>query len=695
MMWEHHFEAGQAALEQQRPDLAILHFQSALAFSQDTFLHLALIEAFQQNQQLEDAFLHAEELYDSNPQNPDFASILGDLYRAQGSYFQAAHIYDQALEIDHQNLTLLQRAAETALALNQLKKAAEYVQTGLSIDARHLELRLILARLLSEQGDRGEAAEVYKAAYLDHPHRIDILNQWLKIQAVENPAEAIQLLIALAKYRPEYRSTLAVQAASLLRSAGEVEEARKSLQLALEDPTLPDREAYQHLYQVISPIIAENTREIEACASRLRTWAEQLEDAPSSQVETDLSNLSPYLNIWSILATLPYLNIDPRPIRQAYGNYFQQILPAVSAPPPPPLREKKRLVFVLYSNSPVYQFMRGTLLKWSTNWDVILAIIPTANNFYPLESLSVQRPDFTYLRLSAHPAKARQQIEELHSDLIFFSEVLADQVLQTFLASQRLAPVQVTSWLSSGTTGIPTIDYFISSQHLEQHQAQRFYSEQLILIEPIPSYIVPPTTPPTPPRSDYGLPEKGALYICPHLLLKLHPDFDLALAGILENDPEGVLVLLARPALDNLRNKILARFESQFPHLMERIWFVPTMDSESFHGLMQIADVLLDPFYFGGGTTSFEAFALNVPIITWPGERLHGRITYGFYQQMGISELVALSPEDYVQKAVQTATDTSFNRAMRQKIARQKHHIFRQAEAVTALEQALENCLSS
>jgi len=289
------------------------------------------------------------------------------------------------------------------------------------------------------------------------------------------------------------------------------------------------------------------------------------------------------------------------------------------------------------------------------------------------------------------PLLVLQRIRGLKPDLLFFTEVHTEKLFQSFLASYRLAPVQVTSWLSSGTTGLANMDYYLSSRLLEQaHNPQRFYSEQLILLNEIPAYFsAPAISTQRYPRSDYGLPEHARVYLCPHLMFKMHPDFDLILAEILRSDPEAQVVLLARPDNVRYRTQLIQRLEQQMPDFMPRIWFLPKMSYPDFLSLLLLADVVLDPFYFGGGTSSFEALALGVPIVTWPGEHLHGRITGAYYQKMKLNDCIASGPSDYVKTALKLATDPVWNQQIRQAISERSSLIFDNLSAV----HEMSNCL--
>ena len=112
-----------------------------------------------------------------------------------------------------------------------------------------------------------------------------------------------------------------------------------------------------------------------------------------------------------------------------------------------------------------------------------------------------------------------------------------------FLAFSRLAPVQIVSWGHPETTGIDTIDYFLSSTLLETNLKVKKYSERLICLSQFPLYYKPPENLGLiKKRSDLNLPEKNRLYGCPQSLFKLHPDFDAILAKILLRDPKANIV---------------------------------------------------------------------------------------------------------------------------------------------------------
>jgi predicted O-linked N-acetylglucosamine transferase (SPINDLY family) len=95
---------------------------------------------------------------------------------------------------------------------------------------------------------------------------------------------------------------------------------------------------------------------------------------------------------------------------------------------------------------------------------------------------------------------------------------------------------------------------------------------------------------------------------------------------------------------------------------------------------------MLDTIHFGGGNTSYEAFALGVPIVTLPSPFLRGRITYAQYKMMGIEDPIAATPEEYVTKAVKLGTDPEARQAASELILAASDVLYENAQAVRGLE---------
>ena len=102
---------------------------------------------------------------------------------------------------------------------------------------------------------------------------------------------------------------------------------------------------------------------------------------------------------------------------------------------------------------------------------------------------------------------------------------------------------------------------------------------------------------------------------------------------------------------------------------MTRFHLIEWQTSErDFYKLLSIADVIIDPYPFGGCNTSFSAFSMGIPIVTMPADFINGRFTYGLYKKMNIMDLVAYNMEDYVKLANKCAMDKTWRNNISNKI---------------------------
>ena len=91
---------------------------------------------------------------------------------------------------------------------------------------------------------------------------------------------------------------------------------------------------------------------------------------------------------------------------------------------------------------------------------------------------------------------------------------------------------------------------------------------------------------------------------------------------------------------------------------MSRAWSSPTGNrGSSICRLYNRIDLGLDPLPYNGHTTSLDAFWMGVPTITLIGKTVVGRAGWSQLCNLGLQELAARTPEEYVEIAVQLAGD--------------------------------------
>lgn len=253
--------------------------------------------------------------------------------------------------------------------------------------------------------------------------------------------------------------------------------------------------------------------------------------------------------------------------------------------------------------------------------------------------------------------------DEETADLIRSSEIdiLVDLSGHTarhrlLVFARRPAPVQVT-WIGYfHSTGLSSIDYFISDPHTTPSGSGQLFSESLVNLPHTRFCYSPP---------DYA-PEIRAP-VAPYItfgsfnrLSKVNDAVIEAWASILGAVPDSRLVIKAIALKDvEVREKITARFA------------VHEIDSDridlhagSGHGEMLgeygDIDLALDTFPFNGGMTTMEALWMGVPVLTIEGDTVVSRQTYSALANIGLeNELACATVDDYVKRAI----DLAHNRA--------------------------------
>ncbi|MEO9901971.1 tetratricopeptide repeat protein [Nisaea sp.] len=284
-------------------------------------------------------------------------------------------------------------------------------------------------------------------------------------------------------------------------------------------------------------------------------------------------------------------------------------------------------------------------------------------------TLTLLRPPGLRDAAAADIASRFNEVVELPADISQAAEIAAasrlDALLYTdigmepftyFLAHTRLAPVQWVTWGHPVTTGISTVDAYLSPDCFEPEGAEAHYSERLVRSPSIPMNYRDEHVPPAGAKSDFGLPDNRPLYLCPQNLFKLHPEFDLWLGDILRVDPKGTIGLIGG-ANSAWTKRVKDRLGPVLGADMERVRFVPFLPKVDYMRLLSAAEVMLDPIHFGGSNTTLGGFAAGTPAITWPSGFMRGRMTMGLYRTMGIEDCIASGRSDYASRATEIAND--------------------------------------
>lgn len=271
------------------------------------------------------------------------------------------------------------------------------------------------------------------------------------------------------------------------------------------------------------------------------------------------------------------------------------------------------------------------------------------------------------------------------------------------LAALRLAPAQCSSWGHPETSGLPTMDYFLSSDLMEPANGQDHYTERLVRLPDLSIHYLPPDVRPARlGRADFGLPEGEVLYLCAQSLFKYLPQYDDLYPRIAEAVGRCRFVFIASQSSPRLTERFVARLRGAFArrgldpdrHLI----MAPQQPLDRYHALNRCCDLFLDSVGWSGCNSALEALACDLPVITWPGDLMRGRHALAILEMMreksggaaGTPDAVAASFEDYVRLAADLGRDPERRADLQARQMAGRQLLYADARCVRALEDCLE-----
>ncbi|OGA17527.1 MAG: hypothetical protein A3I63_05665 [Betaproteobacteria bacterium RIFCSPLOWO2_02_FULL_66_14] len=284
-------------------------------------------------------------------------------------------------------------------------------------------------------------------------------------------------------------------------------------------------------------------------------------------------------------------------------------------------------------------------------------------------------------------------IAKLRPDVLIYPEI-GMEPMALKLASLRLAPVQVAAWGHPETTGLPTIDFFLSARDLESPGAEAHYTERLVALPHLGVYLEPVRVEPeSPDLSRLGIDDGVPLFVCAGTPFKYAPASDPVFAGIAQQLGNCRFLFFEHwtPGLsERLRRRLLSVFERAGLDFERHVSFLPWQTRSAFYGVMQRADAYLDTIGFSGFNTALQALDCELPIVAFQGRFMRGRLASGILHRAGLSDLVTDSAESYVSLAVRLIEDGRYRAAVRGRMRAARNPLYRDLAPIRALEDFLD-----
>ncbi|TAL09209.1 MAG: tetratricopeptide repeat protein [Nitrospirae bacterium] len=618
-----------------------------------------------------------------NPTCPEYQNNLGEVYRAQGKLEEAAAHYRQALVLKP---AYAEACFNLALALQQegrLEEAAAHYRQALALKPTYAEAYFNLALALQQQGKLAEAAEHYRQVVSFQPANAEAYNNLggvlLKLGRLDESVAQYRRALALkpgsaGSYSnlgvvlqqqgrldeavDAYRQAVALQPAyaqaysnlgNALRAQGRLKEAVEQFRRALAlEP------AYADAHSNLALALKEQGNLQEAMASYRQALA----------IIPDNPEIHSHL-----LFDLSYLQTAPETMAQAHRAWNDRHAHRVAHEMrphanPPVLDRRLRVGYVSadFHAHPVGHFVEP-LISAHNRTDV--EVFCYASGGASDETTGRLRKASNVWR-QITGMDDRTVAELIRADGI---DILVDLSGHTsgnrlLVFARKPAPVQVTYLGSLTTTGLTTIDCRLTDRFLSPPSGSEWFSEELIRLPGCFVCYRPPEEAPlvTPlPASSRGEITFGSF----NNMRKVTSEVVALWCRILQAVPRSRLVLKDRTLADLAQQARCRGLFTEHGVAADRVELLPRTSLAEYLVEYGRMDIGLDPFPYNGCTTTCDAMWMGVPVVTLAGAMSCGRFGVSLLSNLGLTHLIASTPDVYVKIAVELAQKRKMLAALR------------------------------
>jgi protein O-GlcNAc transferase len=582
---------------------------------------------------------------------PDFYEALnnlGNALRALGHISEAVSCYERALKLMPSSAELINNLGVALREQSKLQQAEDCYRRALALDPNYAEAYSNLGAVLLAAGKFDETIASCRRAVELRPELAEAHNNLgTALRKVGKFDEAAAYFRAALKIRPD-NATIASNLGAALAEGGALDEGiaycRRALQL---DASLVSAA------EILGGALRARGDLVDAIAAYRLAIRVRPENAGIHS---------------RLLETLLFcFDVDAATITDEHRTWARQHAEALGA----------RLAPYANSRDPARRLRIGYVSPNFGNHCQALFTFPLFSshdhqNFEVFCYSCGLRPDETTERLRSFADTWRdiagvsdeRAAEVVREDQI---DILVDLTMhmaggRPLLFARKPAPVQVC-WLAyPGTTGLRTIDYRLTDPYLDPPGLfDTFYSEESVRL-PETFWCYDPLT------QEPGVSKLPALssglvtFGCLNNFCKINDDVLRLWARVMKVADRSRLVLLAPQGLARERTLDVMQQEGITE---DRVSFADFRPRLNYLAQYRQIDIGLDTFPYNGHTTSLDSLWMGVPVVTLVGETVVGRAGLSQLTNLGLTELIANTPEQFVQIVVELTCDLSRLSALR------------------------------
>jgi protein O-GlcNAc transferase len=594
---------------------AVECYQRALALRPDfADAHNNLGDVLQNMERFDEAIGSFQRALWLRPDFVDAHNNLGNALQRRGRLDEAIASFQQALSLNPQFMAARNNLGNTLHAQGHLEKAIACFQQVLIQNPDFAQAHNNLANVLKDMGRVDDAIACYQRALTIDPNYADARSNLASVLHAQGTLdEAVVCFEQTIAMCPDFVSSH-INLGNLFKDQGRLDEAiasyRRALELRPDNAVAHSNLAYAlhfHPGSDANEIFQEHVRWNDRHARHLRT-------------------------------ACMFGDIDRSPDRRLRIGYVS-----------PDFREH--------------------VVAWN--------LLPLLNQhdhekFEVIAYADLIRPDAMTDRIRAMTdgwrdirGKSDEQVADLvHTDRVDILIDLASHMKRNRLLvfARKPAPVQVTYLAYCSTTGLEAMDYRLSDPYMDPADSDlSCYSERTVRLPetywcyrpggPTPEVSLPPS-----------LANGFITFGCLNNFAKVSGDALELWADVLSAVPGSRLLLST--GVGSHRKAVIDRFARRGISA-DRLELIGWQPWERYVQQLSSVDIALDPFPYNGGITSCDALWMGVPVVSLSGRTAVGRAGRSILSNIGLREMVADTPEGYIQIAVGLANDQPRLRELR------------------------------
>jgi protein O-GlcNAc transferase len=653
-------------------------------------LHLLGLASYQTNR-LDSAIEYLNSAISVNPKIGAFHKSLGNLHKDLGRLDDAEKSYQQAISLQANDAETLNNLGMILRKKGKLVEAIGAYKTAIRSAPGIPQLYNNLGNVLKDNGDTEDALKAFSEAIrLVDSHSVSQENPGPMSEIFANLGGLYLRLGKLKDAEDLFNRSLKINPDSALplKSLGDIASERSDVDGALnfyqQSLSVSNDHGLIIKSATILPAIYNSSDHLYQSRQRVYTEISKLETI-------ELNLVDPLREVGRTNFLMAYQGLNDVQIQTRLARLYSKACPELNYISPQCRSqarpgEKIKLGFIssFFIGDHIIAKMYGPVIESLDRKIFDVTVFHTGELSRGMHR--ALRPGDKIEKLPLVLSMAREIVSHKSLDILLYTDIGMDPFTY-FLAFSRLARYQCVAGGHPVTTGIDSIDYFISSTYDEIEDPGSHYSEQVVLLDCRPVYYPRPKIPKRMKgRDSFGLPANKNIYLCAMTPYKYHPEFDHLLKEILELDENGVVVFVTHPAFTELFDLLRQRLERSLGSRSNSLLFIPRQNSQDFLNLMHVSDVFLDTIHFGAGSTSFEAFAVGVPVVTLPGEFLRARGPQSAYRKMEYMDLATTTNREFVETAVRVGTDKDLQNQIRQEILARNSVLYENREFIHSLQ---------